>query len=265
VGSFGIVQTLPHRSDIGIWPSAGWNLPPFGTVEREMAEDRSVMFPRVHLTVVAAIALAAGLTACSGAAAVPARSDPPRAAARGATGAGAADVASARAAVPPAARQVRCPATSGPTEPIPAGFTPIAVVECIRVTVRTPGGRVTDEEKRQVAVTGLRPLVRALRLVQPRLASGAIPACLIPASPMGWVELVGPRGQLIHPAIPVGSCGVPIPPVVTSLNRLRWITLGVVPAPRIVPPIEPSGGLDGGRPPIEGGPVHRLTAGSPAS
>jgi hypothetical protein len=242
---------------------------PSGTVEREMAEDRSVMFPRVRATVgptvapmvVTAIALAAGLTACSGAAAEPARSDPPPRATSAVTAGVGIGIATAPVAVRAAARRLKCPAEGFPTQPVPAGFTSVAVVECLRVTVTAPGGGLKTEEKREVAVSGLAALLRALRQPSARLRGG-VPACMVPASAVPWLELIGRDGQEVHPALPVDSCSMPIVAVRTSLRSLRWVSLGVTPA---TPVVAPSDDLVTGRPPIEGGPVHRLTPGSPAS
>ena len=230
--------------------------------------SRRVLATMTIATVVAITGLAAGLTACSSAAAESSRSDPPRAMTAVSTrGGGAPDAADARTAVPPAARRLQCPAVSGPAEPVPAGFTPIAVVECVRVTVTLPGGAVRTEEKRQVAVAGLGSFLHALRLQKdPR--GGAMPACLVLTPPVAWLALVDSHGQVIHPAIPAVSCSMPVQPVWKSLRSLRWITLGFAPAPRILPidpSVAPSDDVLSGRPPLEGGPVHRLTPGSPAS
>jgi hypothetical protein len=237
------------------------------------------MFPRTHMTsvptVVAAIALvtglAAGLTACAGAAAQPARSDPPGVTGTGATGTGATGGVGIGAATAPvivraAARRVRCPAIGLPTEPVPAGFAPVAVVECVRVSVAVPGGGAKIEEKREVAVGWLSALVHALR--QPSAPrKGLQLGCMVPVFAVPWLELIDRTGQVIHPEIPVGVCGLPVVPVQTSLRSLRWVSLGVSPAlPMIEPSTAPSDELvTGQRPPIEGGPVHRLTPGSSAS
>lgn len=165
----------------------------------------------------------------------------------------AANPAGARGAVPAAVRQVRCPAVSapalgqpgaaGPAEPIPAGFRPAAVVECVTIT-SVRHGVVRTEQRRQAAVTGLGGLLAALREPASR-AKGPLPACIVPAAAVPWFVLVGVDGQAVRPAVPASLCGEPIDPVLASLHSLRWITLGTV----ILPPVP-------ARPPLHGGPAH---------
>jgi hypothetical protein len=245
------------------------------------------MSPRALATMAAATVLAttgltAGLTACSGAAADSARSSQSRsvgAATTRARGEDAASAARATVAIPAAANRVLCPAAASPisgstlpgsrTENIPAGFAVAAVVECVRVPVPGPSsGTRTTEEKLEVAVRGLASLLRALRLPSaPRRSP--LPACLVTDGGLPWLALIGRDGQVIHPAVPTGACGMPIEPVLASLNSLRWILLGVTPAGPVIPQTavspapaigQPSPGQSStGRPPLQGGPVHRLT------
>jgi hypothetical protein len=232
------------------------------------------MSPRLLATMAAAIALTAGLTACSGAALVSARSSPARpAGAATARAAGLEDAAGA-AKVPAAARQVVCPVTASPlptrnvggwrTEHVPAGFAAVAVVECVRVPVAGPIRSISAEEKRQVAVQGLAALVSALRLPSaPRLR--ILPACMVSDAGLPSLALIGRDGQVIYATVPKGACGMPIEQVQASLDSMRWIVLGITPASPVIPqtgvsPGVPSPGLTG-RPPLQGGPIHRLTPG----
>jgi hypothetical protein len=162
------------------------------------------------------------------------------------------------ARVPAAARRVKCPLAGAgivrlpqiaqprvsiTTDPIPAGFRPVAVVECVRVPAIVPVTGLRIMEQRRVAVSGLGRLVTTLRMPSTRLLKGGVPACLAPISVLPWLVLIGADGQVIHPAVPVGPCGLPIVPVLTSLSSLHWIPLGTttqVPA---------------GHPPLHGGPV----------
>jgi hypothetical protein len=234
------------------------------------------MSPRLIATMAAAIALTAGLTACSGNALDAARSGSSQARTEHGTGAAnaAAPLAAKAAAaaaktVPAAAKQVVCPvAGSTPvswrTERVPAGFPAVAVVECFRVPVAGPSGSIRSDEKRQVAVHGLAALVRALRL-PPAPRPAVVPACLVIGAGLPSLALIGRDGQVIYPAVPKGACGIPIEQVLASLNSMRWIVLGVTPAGPVIPqtgvsPAVPDPGLTG-RPPLQGGPVHRLTPG----
>jgi hypothetical protein len=133
-----------------------------------------------------------------------------------------------------------------PGEPIPAGFKPVAVVECVRVT-SVNHGVIRIEERRQAAVAGLGRLLAALREPShPQPKGVLLPACLTPiVYSWPWFVLVSATGQVIHPVVPVGICGQPAPEVLASLKSLHWITLGTTPLP--------TGPL---RPPLHGGPVH---------
>ncbi len=186
-----------------------------------------------------AVMVAALAVAVSGCGATPA----PRPGASPAAGSGsaaptvpAANPAGARGAVPTAVRRVRCPAVSapalgqpgaaGPAEPIPAGFRPVAVVECVTIT-SVRHGVVRTEQRRQAAVTGLGGLLAALREPATR-AKGPLPACIVPSAAVPWFVLIGAYGQVLRPAVPAGLCGEPIEPVLASLHSLHWITLGTV-------------------------------------
>lgn len=245
------------------------------------------MSPRALATKAAAAVLAitgltAGLTACSGAIADSARSGTNGAAtsrdgSEDAAGLGHAAAPAEATAVPAAARQVVCPIIATPiatstvigwrTEHLPAGFAAVAVVECVRVPAAGPSTGMRTEERREVAVGGLAALLRALRLPSsPRRSP--LPACLVTDAGVPWLTLIGRDGQVIHPAIPTGACGLPIEPVLASLNALRWIPLGATPASPVIPQtavspmpvtVLPLSPLPTGRPPLQGGPVHRLT------
>jgi hypothetical protein len=189
--------------------------------------------------------------------------------------------------VPPAAKRVQCPvvmsplghlpysangsgsvqANGGPVqpkgpyepvEPIPAGFKPVAVVECVLVTSANHG-IIRIDERRQAAVAGLGRLLAALREPSHPQPKAAFPACLTPIESWPWFVLVSASGQVIRPVIPVGICGQPTQEVLASLRALHWITLGTVSLPvgplRPLPPLRPLG------PPLHGGPIHDITPG----
>lgn len=236
---------------------------------------------------VLAITLTGAVSACGSTAALRSghsAADPggSRAAASGAAASVGTDGASGRAvgtstaAVPPAARRVQCPVVipiirlpdvaqpyasvqphgpvqpGGPVqlgEPIPAGFRPVAVVECVTVA-SVNHGVVRIGQRRQAAIAGLGRLLAALREPRTPLPRGPLPACLMPAVSRPWFVLVGATGQVIHPLVPAGLCGEPIGPVLASLNSLHWILLGTTalhPAPF--------------GPPLHGGPIHDITPG----
>lgn len=128
---------------------------------------------------------------------------------------------------PPDGAGVTGPGRSQPGEPIPPGFRPVAVVECVRLPVIVPvtGGPIV--EKRRVAFDGLGRLLKALRMPSTARRRGLVPACLTPiANLLPWLVLIGPDDQLVHPRIPVGLCGLPIVPVLASLSSMHWQTLG---------------------------------------
>jgi hypothetical protein len=164
---------------------------------------------------------------------------------------------------------VQCPAVIGPlvplpdsskgggpvlpAGPIPAGFKPAAVVECVTVS-SINHGIVRIEDRRRVAVTGLGRLLTALRKPSTPRPRGVLPACMVPVRSWPWFVLVSASGQVVHPVVPVGLCGMPSEAVLASLNSLHWITLSPVRLP--IGPLRPP--LRGGpvRLPIHPGPVH---------
>jgi hypothetical protein len=168
--------------------------------------------------------------------------------------------------VPPAARRVTCPVVMSPlghlpgsvqpydpvqpkgpyepVEPIPAGFKPVAVVECVWVT-SVNHGVIGIDERRQAAVTGLARLLAALREPSHPQPKGTLPACMTPMYSWPWFVLVSASGQVIRPVVPVGTCGLPAAAVLASLKSLHWISLGTASLP--------GGAL---HPPLHGGPVH---------
>jgi hypothetical protein len=185
-------------------------------------------------TAAAAIVLTAALAAC-GSAAAPTSAGGSAHGSQSSSASGPATTGTGIAQVLAEARRVTCPpdgagligpGRSQPGEPIPAGFRPVAVVECVRIPVIVPvtGGPIV--EKRRVAFDGLGRLLKALRLPSTRRSRGLIPACLAPMANIPWLMLIGPHDQLIHPRIPIGLCGLPIVPVLATLSSLHWRTLG---------------------------------------
>jgi len=145
---------------------------------------------------------------------------------------------------------------NGPVEPagrIPAGFRPVAVVECVTVT-SVNHGVVRIDQRRQAAIAGLGRLLAALREPATARPKGPLPACMVPVSSWPWFVLVSASGQVVYPLLPLGLCGEPMGSVLASLNSLHWITLSTV-ALHPVPM----------RPPLHGGPVHVITPGITAS
>jgi hypothetical protein len=247
----------------------GRNQPLRSPVQPEQAEIGDDMRQRARSAflvapVILTITLTAAVSACGSTAA-------PQSGHTAADASGRATGTSA-AAIPPAARRVQCPAVieplvpvpesakgggpvrfNGPIQPagpIPAGFKPVAVVECVTVS-SVNHGIVRIEERRRVAVAGLGRLLAALREPSTPRPKGVLPACMVPVRSWPWLALVSATGQIVHPVVSAGLCGLPSAPVLASLNSLHWITLGTVSLP--IGPL---------RPPLHGGPVH---VGTPAT
>jgi hypothetical protein len=208
------------------------------------------------LALALALALAAALAACASASGTSAGAARPAAAsggggtASGSTGSGgaapgsgtatgsgggggaASDRAGAAANVPVAARTLICPqvgyggAVVRPPldQAIPAGFQAVAVVQCIPVSVMIPVAEPDPYVRKEVAIAGLGPLLAALR--EPSdLRIDVLRRCMVPATMMPQLALVGSDGAVIYPRIPVNVCGAPIPQVAASLAALHWIVL----------------------------------------
>jgi hypothetical protein len=235
-------------------------------MRKETPADSSPRWPVRQLAIAAAALMLAGaLAACtSGAGAQPGAAGSASHTAAAASGnRSAPGVAAASASRKPdvlaAARRVKCPAVdsaisttgSGPrAQPIPAGFRPVAVVECIRIPDIVPVDGTQLEEVRRVAVTGLGRLVAALRMPSTPRSRDLVPVCLLPVPDLPLIVLIGPDDHLVRPRVPIGACGLPIVPVQVSLNSLHWKTLsatkGVWVGPRVpengspVPNISPA-------------------------
>jgi hypothetical protein len=148
------------------------------------------------------------------------------------------------------ARRVKCPALDGAmspwggslrARPIPAGFRPVAVIECIRVPAIVPVDGPQPVEMRRVAVSGLGRLVAALRLPSTPRSRGLVPACLVPDLALPWLVFIGPGDHLLHPRVPIGACGLPIVPVLVSLRSLHWKTLSTTTRVPVDPGLRVSG------------------------
>lgn len=188
----------------------------------------------------------------------------------------AADPGGGTTSVPRVARRVQCPAVfpvvrlpdiaqpyvsvqpnsqvqpDGPgqaMEPIPAGFRPVAVVECVTVT-SLHHGVFRTERVRRAAVTGLGRLLAELRKPTEPRPREPLQTCLVPATSWPWFVLVGASGQVIRPVTPVGLCGQPLEPLLADLNSLHWIRLGTIGLRPVMV-----------APPLHGGPVHDITPG----
>ncbi len=130
------------------------------------------------------------------------------------------------------ARQVTCPggtsraarkAAALPRRTVPAGFTPVAAVECSPEIVFTTSGRPPIRPVKQVAVSGLARLVAALR--SRPVPTGPNVICAAQAVIMPWFVLVSGNGQVILPRVPAGQCGEPSSRLLASLAALRWVTV----------------------------------------
>jgi len=221
--------------------------------------------PAAWLAIPAAAALlTAVLAACTSASAPPSAVAGPAGQAAAAASSGHSSAPSAKPGKTPgrpsvlaAARRVKCPALDGAisppagslrAEPIPAGFHPVAVVECLRVPAILPVAGLELNEVRRVAFSGLDRLVAALRLPSTSRSRLLVPACVVlPVDAVPWIVLIGPRDQLLHPRVPIGACGLPISPVQASLSSLHWKTLSVT-----------KGHWVGPRQPVNGSPVPNI-------
>ncbi len=160
------------------------------------------------------------------------------------TGQGAGTPAERLARVPAVARRVTCAAAEPANEgvplallpggqDIPAGFSPVAVVECINLGQFGPGHGAGAAERREAAVSGLAGLMTALRQTQAE-PSPPGPVCIAQLR-VPWFVLVGQDGQVIRPRLPATLCGQSTASrVLASLKALPWINLGVAVAPPIV-------------------------------
>jgi hypothetical protein len=112
---------------------------------------------------------------------------------------------------------------SGPD--IPSGFTPVAVVECLRSVVRVKDRGVWLAEVKRVATVGLGPLMTELRKPSTTLHFGGPVECPMIVALVPWFELVSRDGQVIQPEIPYGFCDQPVSRVLVALNKLHWRTV----------------------------------------
>lgn len=163
-------------------------------------------------------------------------------------GGSASNGAGAAADVPVAARTLICPPLflggSNPLRPpgqtIPSGFQAVAVVQCAPVGTIAPASGAWTYVRKEVAITGLGPLLTALR--EPSdLRVDVRPNCLLPFTIRPRLALVGSDGAVIYPRIPVSVCGAPIRQVEASLAALKWIKLSTTSEPQPLPPQDPAG------------------------
>jgi hypothetical protein len=137
------------------------------------------------------------------------------------TGSRQADVSAASAVA-----GVSCPATTAkPTKPLPAGFSPVAVVRCYQEAHGIPGRGLWRFEVKQHADHRLTAFIAALRRASVRTPSGV--AC----ATVGYVDpsfaLIDRHGRILRPTLPVGECGQPLPAAITALAHLPWVTVSV--------------------------------------
>jgi hypothetical protein len=203
-------------------------------------------------------ALGTTLTACTGAARTAAASNqsaaPNAGAAAGgsaggsataggsgtATSGGAAGTAGAAGNIPAAARTPICQSPGarlrivlpGSGQPIPPGFTAIAIVRCTFAGAIRPT-KLGGFTRQEVAVTGLGPVLAALRL--PSAARNQAMSCLPPTLFLTRIALIGSNGSVIYPRIPVNACGIPLLQLTTRLDALHWIPVGSTTEPQGLP------------------------------
>jgi hypothetical protein len=161
---------------------------------------------------------------------------------------------SAAANVPAAAMALSCPLPGlafGPLKTpgtagqvIPAGFSPVAVVQCRAGGAIAPVTGDGNYVRKEVAVAGLGPLLIALREPSaPRAGPGPTPGCPILTVAVPELALIGRDGSVIYPRIPVTVCDAAIQPVTASLAGLHWIPLSTSGAPAVGQPqvVQPQG------------------------
>jgi hypothetical protein len=136
------------------------------------------------------------------------------------------------AAITAQALGVACPSGSSaaarrsaalPSQAIPAGFAPVAVVRCNPVTVFLNHNRVRMRQVRQVATADLGTLMAALRARSAPANSNVV--CPVQLIAIAWFVLIGKNGQVVLPNIPVTVCGDPSPAALASLGALGWRNL----------------------------------------
>jgi hypothetical protein len=138
---------------------------------------------------------------------------------------------------------------------IPAGFSPVAVVQCRATGAIAPVAGQLAYVRKEVAVADLRPLLVALQEPSaPRSGPGPTPGCPVLTMPVPELALIGRDGTVIYPRIPVTVCGAAIAPVTASLAVLHWITLSTTSPQQAGQPqaVQPQGGRPQGAstPPI---------------
>jgi hypothetical protein len=104
----------------------------------------------------------------------------------------------------------------------------------------SPARGLATNVRKEVAVAGLSPLMAALRRPSAtQTLTSRVVWCPVVARIVPWLVLIGRDGQLIQPRIPVGACGVPVAPVLASLNSLHWINLPAPIATKLPAAVDP--------------------------
>ena len=154
-------------------------------------------------------------------------------------------------------------------QPIPAGFTPVAVIECTFTNVNVAGRGEWTALAKRIAVTGFGPLMSALRMPSER--AGKNIACVSETLFVPQFVLVGKDGDVIYPKIPKTACGQPTPRVMASLDALKFRTISAKPQRQVLTQSEVVSGCaaawkdmlgfdtqqHGGMTPSAGGPLFR--------
>jgi hypothetical protein len=151
------------------------------------------------------------------------------------TGPAVSGVTAPTAAVLATARQVSCPPLhpmgqlrSAPTAgvAIPAGFRAVAVVRCIPAGAIAPAQGQGAYMRKELAISGLGPLLAALREPSARRAGlGLVSGCPVPAPRALSLALIGPRNAIVYARVPITECGLPRQAVLASLSSLHWIVI----------------------------------------
>jgi hypothetical protein len=103
--------------------------------------------------------------------------------------------------------------------PIPADFTPIAVVMCTVDDHEVPGDGIWLFEVQKRADHGFASFIQELRKPSEVPTAGACTADLVIAP---WFQLIGPDGQALRVSVPTTSCGKPQPAALDALRDLPF-------------------------------------------
>ena len=122
--------------------------------------------------------------------------------------------------------RIPCGATTAkPIKPLPATFTPVAVVRCYMVARGIPGRGLWRFEVKQRADRRLTAFIAALR--RPSVPTPPTVACPLILYLDPSFALVDRHGRILRPVLPVMECGRPFAAAITDLQHLPWVTVSV--------------------------------------